>query len=71
MSRRAPRSGPWRGPECPSDPAHGPMVATTSGLWLCTHAAHDGRPRSHPAGAAPATRRLFRDEEVRPDVFAR
>ena len=46
---------------CPSNPEHGPLIPPKDGkgAWLCPHHAHDGRPASHPLGAAPSVRSRF------------
>lgn len=55
----------WSGHPCPADPAHGSLLAAKDGGgWYCAHHAHDGRPATHPAGPAPATRRFFTTEEA-------
>lgn len=57
-------TGPaWRGLICPADPSHGRLLDIGNRL-RCVHADHDGRPRSHPKGPAPATRAVFTLAEV-------
>lgn len=52
---------------CPAAPdRHGPLldVPQGSGRLRCIHQEHDGRPGSHPLGAAPATRTTFTLDEI-------
>ena len=48
------------GDQCPLNPEHGNML-TIQGTQKqrCNHQSHDGRPKSHPQGAAPATRSMW------------
>lgn len=39
---------------CPVDPNHGPLTDIDGRLY-CRNQAHDGRPKTHPAGPAPRT----------------
>lgn len=48
---------------CPTDNHHGPLIEI-DGVATCIHQEHDGRPASHPLGAAPATRRRFTIDEI-------
>lgn len=54
------------GVPCPDDAAHGPLldIDTPQGtVHYCPHQAHDGRPRTHPAGFTARTDAIFRPEE--------
>lgn len=64
-----PRTARPVGHLCPADPAHGPLVPWTGQpgrSFYCPAAAHDGRPASHPLGAAPSARPFFSIDEVAP-----
>jgi hypothetical protein len=57
-------------PLCPVDPDHGNMISNEGAeakkngrIWMCTHNAHDGRPRATGL-PAPATQFTFTVEEV-------
>ena len=59
--------------ECPVEPEHGPVLAWADNPkygWRCPDQAHDGRPASHPDGAAPITRSLFTTAEVEAGTVA-
>ena len=51
---------------CPAFPEHGDLISPTSqaGKWYCPHQAHDGRPKTHPLGGAPATRAFYKQHEL-------
>lgn len=53
-------------PLCPVDPSHGAVQDWPTSRWgfYCPHTAHDGRPKSHPLGEAPATRAFYTTSEV-------
>lgn len=60
----------WAGHPCPTGgEAHGPLLAIRGvDGWMCVHADHNGRPKSHPDGAAPETRRVFTMAEIEKGV---
>lgn len=67
---RRPTSQAHHGPPCPADADHGPLLAgpgTPGKSFYCPHQAHDGRPKTHPLGAAPATRPYFGIDEINHD----
>lgn len=68
------KATPWRGLICPANPDHGNVFALSmpdgSTVWHCPHNDHSGRPKSHPAGAAPYTRSSFTLNEVESGVLA-
>lgn len=50
---------------CPAVPEHGELVMVEGSDRLrCIHQEHDGRPKTHPLGEAPATRCVFTLHEV-------
>lgn len=60
-------------PPCPVNPAHGELALVREEekskknrpvMLHCWHQEHDGRPRSHPGGFAPATQSFFTEEEA-------
>jgi|PlaIllAssembly_1097288.scaffolds.fasta_scaffold39130_4 hypothetical protein len=63
MSRRAPDPDRGNGPPCPV-PGHGRTFALPGGRYYCPHQSHDGRPTSHADGPAPASRSLYREEDL-------
>lgn len=60
MTRRTPT---YVGLRCPADLRHGPLIESHSRL-RCIHQEHDGRPKTHPLGQAPATRATFTLDEA-------
>jgi hypothetical protein len=50
----------FAGLTCPANEEHGPLleVRGIDGL-LCPHIEHDGRPKTHPAGALAPTPKFF------------
>ncbi len=56
----------FRRPVCPVDVAHGAVLDWPTSRWgfHCSHADHDGRPKSHPAGELAPSRAFFRTEEI-------
>lgn len=56
-------------PPCPIFPEHGNVSPTDmkkgqSPKYHCWHQSHDGRPRTHPGGFAPATQSTFTQTEL-------
>lgn len=51
---------------CPVAAEHGRVLDWPSERWsfFCSHADHDGRPKTHPLGPSSRTRAFFRTEEV-------
>ena len=54
---------PYRGLSCPAADDHGPLLEV-AGRLRCVHQSHDGHPRTHRLGEAPATRATFTLDEV-------
>ena len=52
-----------RGWHCPE--GHGALIPLENALY-CPHRAHEGRPKTHPEGEAPASRAFFRYDEATP-----
>lgn len=44
---------------CPPHPEHGILRVSATGRLWCPHQDHDGRPSTHPLGAADPTPRYF------------
>ena len=49
---------------CPADLSHGALVETATGRLYCPHQSHDGRPSTHPDGAADRSARYFTLDHV-------
>lgn len=54
------------GPVCPLVPEHGALnpPKDNKSRFYCAHQSHDGRPSTHPLGAAPQTAAFFTRAEA-------